>query len=87
MPRLVRQQSASQRLRAKFNIQDWWLWLSEEIETRDLDEQFGGTPIGLALNFIFLIAQANAGSSSPSSDLFDTGSSPGWASWLVSGKW
>ncbi|KAI9897012.1 hypothetical protein N3K66_008034 [Trichothecium roseum] len=84
MPRLVRQQTASQRLKAKFNIQDWWLWLSEEIETRDLDEQFGGTPIGLALNFIFLIAQANAGSLSSSNDLFDTGSNSGWASWLAS---
>lgn len=74
-----------QRISAWLNPMDTLLWLSEEMETRDWDSKQLGTQIGIALNFVFLVARANYGSNSKSDDVFseeDGGS--GWVSWIVS---
>ncbi len=84
MPRLVRQRPLSERITAMLNPWDFLLWLSEEIETRDLDSKTVGTQLGLAANFIFLLARANFGTSSnPDDDVFGDRSGGGWLSHIV----
>lgn len=84
-PRLVRRQPLMQRISAAINPWDFLLWLSEEIETRELDSQTVGTQVGLAANFLFLLARANLGpSNSADDDVFGDASSHGWFSYLVS---
>ncbi|KAF5589923.1 hypothetical protein FPANT_6161 [Fusarium pseudoanthophilum] len=83
MPRLVRRQPLRERIMAAINPMDFLLWLSEELETRDWDSASVGTQMGLAMNFAFLLARANSGSSTPSDDIFSDESSSGWLSFLV----
>ncbi|EFX03724.1 hypothetical protein CMQ_652 [Grosmannia clavigera kw1407] len=84
MPRLVRRQPLMQRIAAAINPWDFLLWLSEEIETRELDSQTVGTQAGLVANFLFLLARANLGpSNSADDDVFGDASSHGWFSYLV----
>lgn len=71
---------------ADINPMDFLLWLSEELETRDWDSASVGTQLGLAMNFVFLLARANSGSSSPSDDIFSDETSSGWLSFLVSSR-
>lgn len=71
---------------AAINPMDFLLWLSEELETRDWDSASVGTQMGLAMNFVFLLARANSGSSSPSDDIFSDETSSGWLSFLVSSR-
>lgn len=67
------------------NPMDFLLWLSEEIETRDWDSQLVGTELGLGLNFAFLLARSNYGSSTTSSDdVFGDDASSSWLSLIVS---
>jgi hypothetical protein len=86
MPRLVRRRPLLERLQAYLNPLDFLLWVSEEIETRDWDDQSFSNPVGAALNFVFLLARANSGPSrSNRDDVFGDGNTgPGWFSWLVS---
>jgi hypothetical protein len=87
MPRLVRRRPLLERLKAYLNPLDFLLWLSEEIETRDWDDQSFANPLGAALNFIFLLARANSGpsrSTSTRDDIFGDSSGSGWFSWFVS---
>ncbi|KAG4254856.1 hypothetical protein FPRO06_04198 [Fusarium proliferatum] len=83
MPRLVRRQPLGERIMAAINPMDFLLWLSEELETRDWDSASVGTQMGLAMNFVFLLARANSGSSSPSDDIFSDETSSGWLSFLI----
>ncbi|CCT65038.1 uncharacterized protein FFB20_03352 [Fusarium fujikuroi] len=83
MPRLVRRQPLRERIMAAINPMDFLLWLSEELETRDWDSASVGTQMGLAMNFVFLLARANSGSSSPSDDIFSDETSSGWLSFLI----
>ncbi|KPM34878.1 hypothetical protein AK830_g11688 [Neonectria ditissima] len=83
MPRLVRRQPLSERILSALNPMDFLLWLSEELETRDLDSASTGTQLGLALNFIFLVARANSASSSSSDDVFSDDDGTGWLSFFV----
>jgi hypothetical protein len=84
MPRLVRRRPLLERLKAYLNPFDFLLWLSEEIETRDWDDQGFANPSGAALNFIFLLARANSGPSrSTGNDVFGDSSESGWFSWFV----
>ncbi|KAL5595536.1 hypothetical protein FOVSG1_009225 [Fusarium oxysporum f. sp. vasinfectum] len=83
MPRLVRRQPLRERIMAAINPMDFLLWLSEELETRDWDSASVGTQMGLAMNFVFLLARANSGSSTPSDDIFSDETSSGWLSFLV----
>ena len=89
MPRLVRRQPLSERIRAYLNPVDLAFWILEELESNDWDEweKAWAWPIGFGLNLIFLIARANVGIGRrrPVDDVFgdeDTGS--GLLGWLVS---
>lgn len=84
MPRLVRRQTLTQRITAAINPCDFLLWLSEEIETRELDSIAAGNQVGVVANFLFLLARANLGpSNSADDDVFGDGSGRAWVSYLV----
>lgn len=87
MPKFVRRLSLWQRLQAFSNPYDLLLWLSEELESYGWDqlEKQWALPVGFGCNFVFLIAQANAGRKSTSyDDVFGEVPGPGWLSWFVS---
>lgn len=89
MPRLVRRRPLRERITDLFNIQDWLLWISEEIETRDWDSRTYANPLGFGLHFVLLIARANSGSEGYNNgdDVFgDVPSGSGWLSYLVRTK-
>lgn len=84
MPRLVRRRPLLERVKAYLNPFDFLLWLSEEIETRDWDDQRFANPLGAALNFIFMLARANSGPNrSSGDDVFGDSGGSGWFSWFV----
>lgn len=66
------------------NPMDFLLWLSEEMETREWESKLVGTQLGLGLNFIFLIARANIGSSTSTDDVFSDDDGVGWLALCVS---
>ncbi|PQE31650.1 Meiotically up-regulated protein [Rutstroemia sp. NJR-2017a WRK4] len=85
MPRLVRRKPALERITDWLNPQDWLLWLSEEIETRDWDSNKYAHPIAFGLHFVLLIARANSGNGGNGDvdDVFgDVNSGSGWLSYL-----
>ncbi|CAK7227966.1 hypothetical protein SCUCBS95973_006723 [Sporothrix curviconia] len=83
-PRIVRKQPLMQRISAAINPLDFLLWLSEEIETRELDSTAVGSQVGVVANFLFLLARANLGpSNSGDDDVFGDGSGRGWLSYLI----
>jgi hypothetical protein len=85
MPRLVRRKPLWERITSSLNPRDFSLWLSEEIETRDLDAKEVGTYTGLALNFIFLLARGSSAAASAShDDVFADDRGSGWLSFFVS---
>ncbi|CRK15058.1 hypothetical protein BN1708_011327 [Verticillium longisporum] len=71
MPRMVRRKPWAERVKAMLNPMDFLLWVSEELETRDWDSKALGTKLGLAFNFIFLIARANCAASEAHDDVSD----------------
>ena len=86
MPKYVRRQPLIERVQAYLNPYDFLLWLSEEVESTGLDslEKEWAIPIGLFLNFVFLIARANSVSTNKSyDDVFGDVPGPAWGSWLV----
>lgn len=83
MPRIVRRRPLAERIAAAISPWDFFLWLSEEIETRDIGSKSLGTQLGLGMNFVFLIARANGGYSSDSDDVFGDSTGSGWFSYLV----
>ncbi|KAI9651165.1 hypothetical protein NHQ30_001202 [Ciborinia camelliae] len=85
MPRLVRRRPLHQRITDWFNIHDWLLWISEEIETRDLESTTYANPLGFAFHFLLLIARANSGSEGHGDvdDVFgDLPAGSGWVGYL-----
>ncbi|KAH6856811.1 hypothetical protein B0I37DRAFT_83412 [Chaetomium sp. MPI-CAGE-AT-0009] len=77
--RLVRRQPLTERLRAMLNPMDFYLWLSEEIQTFNWDSKTFGTRFGLVANFIFLVARANAGTAREAvDDVFGDAPANGW---------
>lgn len=84
MPRLVRRKPFAERLKAMLNPMDFLLWLSEELETRDWDSKVVGTQLGVGVNFVFLLARANSGTTTPSDDIFSDDAGSGWLSFFVS---
>lgn len=84
MPRIVRRKPLLERIKSALDPMDFLLWLSEEIETRDWDSQAIGTQIGVGMNFAFLLARANSGSTKSAADsVFDEPSISGWVAFLV----
>ncbi|PSS02103.1 hypothetical protein BD289DRAFT_269961 [Coniella lustricola] len=87
MPRLVRRRPLLERITAALNPWDTFLWLSEEIETRDIGSKSLGTQLGLGLNALFLLARANgAYTAGTGDDVFsdiDSGSWLAYLSWTV----
>ncbi|EDN91751.1 hypothetical protein SS1G_07611 [Sclerotinia sclerotiorum 1980 UF-70] len=86
MPRLVRRRPLRERITDWFNIHDWVLWISEEIETRDWDSKAYANPLAFGLHFMLLIARANSGNGGSGNvdDVFgDVPSGTGWLSYLV----
>ena len=83
--RLVRRKPLSQRLHALMNPMDFYLWLSEEIQTLDWDSQHFGTKFGLGANFVFLLARANIVSRRDDvDDVFGDAPAGGPLTWLAS---
>lgn len=86
MPAYVRKQSLLERLKSQYNIYDWLLWLSEEIESsgwEQLEKEWANI-IGIVLNFVFMIARANINTKPKQyDDVFSEGSSSGWAAAIV----
>ncbi|CAD6452722.1 1647a71f-48b4-43d4-98e2-4a316216dd2c [Sclerotinia trifoliorum] len=85
MPRLVRRRPLRERITDWFNIHDWVLWISEEIETRDWDSKAYANPLAFGLHSTLLIARANSGNgvSGNVDDVFgDVPSGTGWLSYL-----
>lgn len=85
MPPFVRRKPLAQRVLDYLNPQDFWLWLSEEIETRDWDQKNLANYISACLHFVFMVARANTRTSSKGyDDVFgEPRGGPGWFSWLV----
>ncbi|KAF2094108.1 hypothetical protein NA57DRAFT_68708 [Rhizodiscina lignyota] len=87
MPRLVRRTPLGERI--KNYIWDTLLWASEELNSDEWENAVKEwvTPIGLALNFIFLLARANvSGQSKGSYDVFgdyEGRGRSGWLQWLL----
>ena len=82
--RRVRQRPLKERILDAINIWDLELWLSEEIETSNVDWKQIGTSVGIACNVCFFLARANAGgSSNAEDDVFGDGSGRGFLSYLV----
>ena len=88
-PRLVRRRPLMERIKSYLDPLDFLLWLSEQLDSSDLDQwqKEWATPIGLLLNVVFLIARANSGSRTTRTgdDVFgeDIGYT-GWLAWFVS---
>jgi hypothetical protein len=87
--RLVRRRPLWERIKSYFDPWDFILWLSEEIETRDIGNKSVGTQVGVALHFVFMIARVYGSSSagSHSDDIFsdsDSSTSSGWLAYFVS---
>lgn len=74
-----------ERITSALNPWDFFLWVSEEIETRDIGSKSLGTQLGLALNFVFLLARANGVYSTNSADdVFSDDDGGNWIAYIVS---
>jgi len=65
------------------NPMDFYLWLSEEIQTLDWDSKTFGTRFGLAANFVFLLATANSGERQSVDDVFGDAPASSWITAIV----
>jgi hypothetical protein len=85
--RVVRKAPWTERLQAKLNPLDWALWLSEELNSNDWEDfqKTYGTWIGVGVNFVFLIARANSGTSVSldDDDVFGDSSLRRGSGWLL----
>lgn len=74
-----------ERITSALNPWDFFLWISEEIETRDIGSKSLGTQLGLSLNFVFLLSRANGVySTGRADDVFSDHEGGGWLAFLVS---
>jgi hypothetical protein len=82
---MVRRTPLYERLKTMLNPMDFLLWLSEEIETREINSKVVGTQLGLAMNFAFLLASANSSSKTTVDDVFgDDEAGSGFLTFFVS---
>jgi len=91
MPPLVRRRPLLERIQAYLDPGDFLLWLSEELNDDAHEDLLNSwaTPIGIALNFLFILARgsSNPGDSRGSDDVFgdiEGKRGSGWFAWLVS---
>jgi hypothetical protein len=91
MPPLVRRRPLFERIKAYLDPYDFLLWLSEELNDDIYDELLKewATPIGIALNFVFVLARgaSKASTSRGIDDVFgdaDVGRGSGRFAWVVS---
>ncbi|KUI53769.1 hypothetical protein VP1G_01285 [Cytospora mali] len=83
MPRIVRRRPLIERIKSALDPWDFFLWLSEEIETRDLGSKSLGTKLGVTLNFVFLVTRANTTHSSDIDDVFGDSAGSGWLAYFA----
>lgn len=86
MPRLIRRKPFVERVKDYLNPGDFWLWVSEAIETSEWDSKQYAAPLAFGFHFVMLIARANIGSSGSSGgdDVFgEDYSGTGWLSAIV----
>lgn len=83
--RLVRKAPLMERIKAYLDVHDWLLWLSEELNANgweDFAKDYSLT-IGIVLNLVYIIAQANTTGRPSTDDIFlETATGPGWFTWL-----
>ncbi|ROW09815.1 hypothetical protein VMCG_02660 [Cytospora schulzeri] len=84
MPRIVRRRPLLERIKSALDPWDLFLWISEEIETRELGSKSMGTEIGIALNAIFLITRANSAHSTDVDDVFGDAGDSDWLAYIAS---
>ncbi|KAJ9669712.1 hypothetical protein H2201_000096 [Coniosporium apollinis] len=89
MPRLVRRAPLSERIKSYLNPWDFLLWLSEEVND-EWEERLKewAVVIGVAMNFVFMVARANGGraASYVGDDVFgdyEGRRGSGWLSWFA----
>lgn len=90
--RLVRREPLMTRLKNYLNPWDFLLWVSEELNSTDLEDIYKqwSIPIAILLNSIFMIARANSvggGGASSADDVFgdyQERRGSGWLLWFVS---
>lgn len=87
-PRLVRRRPLSERLKEKLDPWDFLLWLSEELNSDEWQDNLKdwSTVVGVACNVVFLIARANSAPSTNGDDVFgdyENGIGSGWLAWFV----
>jgi hypothetical protein len=86
--RVVRRAPLRERIAAKLDPQDFVLWLSEELNSKDWEDfnRSWSATIGLGLNLIFILARTNSIPSSSGDDVFSDGDgfrAAGWLAWIV----
>lgn len=90
MPRLVRRAPFSQRIRAYLDFSDWRIWISESLDTSDLEESASNHALifGCGAQLLFILAQANSGAFTSADDddddFFGDTQGSGWMGWLMS---
>ncbi|TKA81648.1 hypothetical protein B0A49_00535 [Cryomyces minteri] len=87
MPPLVRRAPLSARIAAALNPWDWLLWVSEELNGSEWEDKLKewALPLGIVMNFVFLIARANMGNggSGTGDDVFGDYEGKRGSGWLV----
>ena len=87
-PRVVRRTPISERLQAYLNPLDFLLWLSEELNSNDIEDTLAqwAVPFGFFVNIIFMVARANTKGLDPGDDVFADAyerRGSGWLAWFV----
>ena len=87
-PRLVRRRPLTERLKEKLHPGDFLLWLSEELNSDEWQDTLKdwSTVVGIAFNFVFLVARANCKVTSDGDDVFadhERRLGSGWLAWFV----
>lgn len=87
-PRLVRRAPLFKRIQAYLSPLDLLLWLSEELNSNDLEDTLKQwvVPAGLFMNVAFMVARANAKGVDPGEDVFADAyerRGSGWLAWFV----
>ena len=87
MAPVIRRQPLLKRIKAYLDPVDFFLWISEELNSSDWSEfeRRWALPIGVGLNLVFILARAaNRPSQSDYDDVFAEPTAKSWGiSWMV----